>query len=140
MIDPNIKLEDVKKFAEVNMMKHIGIEITDIGEDFIEAKMPVDERTTQPFGLLHGGATVTLAESLGSLAASMVVNKDSKLAVGLDINANHLKAVRSGYVVGRTTPIHIGRSTHVWEIRIKNEKDELINISRITMAIVDRKA
>ncbi len=139
MIDPNIKLEDVRKFAEVNMMEHIGIEFTGVGEDYIEAKMPVDHRTTQPFGLLHGGASVTLAESLGSLAASLVVNEDSKLAVGLEINSNHLKAVRSGYVYAKTTPIHIGRSTHVWEIRIKNELQELVNISRITMAIVDRK-
>lgn len=139
MIDPNINLEDVKKFSEVNMMRHLGIEITAIGKDFIEAKMPVDERTKQPFGILHGGASVTLAETLGSLAASLTLDQEKKAAVGLEVNSNHLKAMRSGFVFGRTTPIHIGRSTQVWEIRISNEQGELVNISRLTMAIVDRK-
>ncbi len=139
MIDPNIKLEDVKNFSEVNMISHLGIEIIDVGKDFIEARMPVDQRTKQPFGIMHGGASVTLAETLGSLAASLVVEKDNKHAVGIEVNSNHLKAMREGFVYGRTTPIHLGRSTHVWEIRIQNEKKELVNISRLTLAIVDRK-
>jgi 1,4-dihydroxy-2-naphthoyl-CoA hydrolase len=140
MIDQNIKIEDIKKFSEVNMIKHIGIEFTTIGKDFVEAKMPVDERTTQPFGLLHGGASVTLAESLGGLAASLSIDLKKKIAVGLEINSNHIKSMKTGYVYGRAKAIHIGRSNHIWEIRIRNEEGTLVNISKITMAIIDKKS
>jgi len=121
------------------MVGHLGIEFTRIGDDFIEAKMPVDARTHQPLGLLHGGASVTLAETLGSVAATCCVDQLTQYCVGLDINANHIKSVRTGFVLGITRPIHIGKKTHVWEVRITNEQQELICISRITMAVIDKR-
>ena len=116
----------------------LGIEFTEIGNDYLVARMPVDERTRQPLGLLHGGASVALAETLGSVAASLCLD-DSRFCVGLEINANHIKSIRNGFVTGRALPVHIGKQTHVWEIRITNESNELICISRITMAILEKK-
>ena len=101
----------------------LGIEFTALGEDFIVARMPVDERTRQPLGLLHGGASVALAETLGSVAATLCLD-DSRFCVGLEINANHIRSIRNGFVTGRTQPVHIGKQTHVWEIRITNESNE----------------
>jgi 1,4-dihydroxy-2-naphthoyl-CoA hydrolase len=121
------------------MVTHLGIEFTRVGEDFIEAKMPVDPRTHQPLGLLHGGASVALAETLGSVAASCCIDQSKQYCVGLEINANHIKSIKSGFVFGVTKPIHIGKKTHVWEIKITNEQQELICISRITMAVIDKK-
>ena len=139
IFNPGVTLESLNKLFANTMVSHLGIEITQIGDNFIEARMPVDARTQQPLGLLHGGASVTLAETLGSVAATCCVDPDTQYCVGLDINANHIKSVRSGYVFGITTPIHIGKRTHVWEIRIVNEKKELICISRITMAVIDKR-
>ncbi len=121
------------------MVTHLGIEFTGIGDDFLEATMPVDHRTIQPMGLLHGGANVALAETLGSLAASLTVDQEKQGVVGLEINANHLKSVRSGKVKGIARPIHLGKSTQVWEIKIFNEAEQLCCISRLTMAILDKK-
>lgn len=121
------------------MVSHLGITFTEVGEDFLVASMPVDHRTHQPLGLLHGGASVALAETLGSVAAHILVDPQAQYCVGLEINANHIKSIRSGFVFGRTTPIHVGKRTHVWEIRITNDQDELICISRITMAVIDKK-
>lgn len=119
---------------------HLGIEVTSIGEDYIEARMPVDHRTHQPLGLLHGGASVALAETLGSLAATCCIDPDTHFVVGLEINANHLRSVRDGYVVGRATPIHIGKKTQVWEIKIVNQASgELVCVSRITMAVLEKR-
>ena len=136
---PNVTLESLNKFSINSMVSHLGIEFTRIGDDFIEAKMPVDFRTQQPLGLLHGGASVTLAETLGSIAATCCVDPETQYCVGLDINANHIKSAKSGYVFGITKPIHIGKRTHVWEIKIVNEQQELICISRITMAVIDKR-
>jgi len=122
-----------------NMVSHLGIVFTAIGDDFIEATMPVDSRTKQPMGLLHGGANVVLAETLGSVAASLTINQEKQAVVGLEINANHLKSVRQGLVTGTAKPIHLGKSTQVWEIKIINEANQLCCISRITMAILDLK-
>ncbi|MFN7434993.1 MAG: hotdog fold thioesterase [Bacteroidota bacterium] len=121
------------------MVEHLGIECILIGDDFIEAKMPVDRRTHQPLGLLHGGASVALAETLGSVAATCCIDMATQYCVGLEINANHIKSVRSGFVFGIAKPIHIGKKTHVWEIRISNEAKEMVCISRITMAIIDKR-
>lgn len=121
------------------MAETIGIEFTAIGADYLEAKMPVDARTLQPFGLLHGGASVALAETMGSVAATCCVDMAKQFCVGLEINANHIRGARKGYVKGITKPIHIGKKTQVWEIRITNEQEELVCISRITMAVLDRK-
>lgn len=134
----DITLEALNKLSRNTMAERIGIEFTAIGDDFMEARMPVDSRTHQPFGLLHGGASVALAETLGSVAAHCCVDPAKQFCVGLDINANHLRGVREGFVTGITKPIHIGKKTQVWEIRITNQKDELVCISRITMAVLDK--
>ncbi|WP_020532398.1 hotdog fold thioesterase [Flexithrix dorotheae] len=138
MFNSNVTLEYINKMKK-NMVTHLGIEFTEVGKDFISAKMPVDHRTQQPFGILHGGASVVLAETLGSVAANCCIDNETKAAVGLEINANHLKSVRSGFVVGKVTPFHLGRSTHVWQIEIRNESNDLVCVSRITISIIDRK-
>lgn len=115
---------------------NLGIEITEIGADFLRGRMPVDARTVQPYGILHGGASVLLAETLGSFAANYCLRGPEQRAVGLEINANHLRAVASGWVTGTARPIHIGGSTQVWEIRIENDEGKTTCISRITMAII----
>lgn len=117
------------------MVGHVGIEITEVGTDYLCGKMPVDQRTHQPMGLLHGGASVVLAETLGSIAATLSVDTKKYFCVGLEINANHIRGVKNGYVYGKATPLHIGRSTHVWQINIRNEDEKLVCTSRITMAI-----
>jgi len=134
-----ITLEVLNKLSANTMVDHLGIIYTAIGEDYLEAKMPVDYRTHQPLGLLHGGASVTLAETLGSVAAMCCLDTSLQYPVGLEINANHIKSVREGFVKGAVKPIHIGKKTHVWEIKITTEKNELVCISRITIAILDKK-
>jgi 1,4-dihydroxy-2-naphthoyl-CoA hydrolase len=121
------------------MVQHLGIVITEVGNDYIRGTMPVDHRTHQPMGLLHGGASVTLAETLGSIAGSLTVSFPDEAVVGLEINANHVKGARSGVVTGTARPIHIGGRTQIWEIRITNEKDELVCISRLTLAVLKQK-
>jgi 1,4-dihydroxy-2-naphthoyl-CoA hydrolase len=120
------------------MVEHIGIEFLEVGDDYIKARMPVDHRTVQPAGLLHGGASVTLAETLGSVAANLCVDMSQKMCVGLDINANHVHSATCGFVYGVVKPIHIGASTQVWEIRITDEQGKLVCISRLTMAVLNR--
>lgn len=137
-LDSEITLEALNQMGAGNMGHHLGIEFTAVGQDFLEARMPVDHRTTQPMGLLHGGASVVLAETLGSVAANLVVDQSRFYCVGLDINANHVRSATKGFVTGRTTPLHIGAKTQVWEIRVTNEQGGLCCISRITMAVVER--
>ncbi|MDN4165357.1 hotdog fold thioesterase [Cytophagales bacterium LB-30] len=139
MIPAHITPESLNALSKNTMMEHLGIECIEVGTRHIKAKMPVDHRTHQPYGLLHGGASVVLAETLGSMAAACLIDHSKQICVGLEINANHIKGVRSGYVYGTTTPIHVGKSTHLWEIKITNEKDELVCVSKITMAILDKK-
>jgi 1,4-dihydroxy-2-naphthoyl-CoA hydrolase len=134
-----VSVEQVNGMFKNTLLEHLGIELTRIGDDFLEAKMPVDRRTHQPFGLLHGGASVALAESLGSFAAHLTLDDENKYCVGLEINANHLRSVKSGFVTGTARPLHIGRSTQVWEIKITNEQQELVCVSRITMAVIDKR-
>jgi 1,4-dihydroxy-2-naphthoyl-CoA hydrolase len=135
----DITLDSLNAFAKNTMAEVIGIEFVSIGSDYLEAKMPVDRRTHQPLGLLHGGASVALAETLGSVAAFCCIDPSKQFCVGLEINANHLRGARSGFVKGITKPIHIGKKTQVWEIRITNEENELVCISRITIAVLDNK-
>jgi 1,4-dihydroxy-2-naphthoyl-CoA hydrolase len=132
-------LEQAQKRVVGTMIDHIGIVITEVGEDFLKGTMPVDHRTVQPMRILHGGASVTLAETLGSLAATLVIDNEKKFCVGLDINANHIRAVKDGLVTGIAKPLHIGYSTQVWSIEITDEQNRLVCISRITMAVLDRK-
>lgn len=120
-------------------MRALDIRVTEIGDDFLRGTMPVDDRTRQPYGILHGGASVALAETLGSTAA-MLCCEDGRAAVGLDINANHLRAVRKGLVTGTARPVHVGRSTQVWEIRIEDEGGKPVCIARLTMAVVPGEA
>ncbi|NRB57596.1 MAG: hotdog fold thioesterase [Salinicola sp.] len=120
------------------LVEHIGIEFTELGEESLRGRMPVDARTHQPYGLLHGGASVVLAETLGSIAANLCLADESKMAVGLEINANHVRAVRQGWVEGCARPLHIGGTTQLWEIRIEDERGRLVCMSRLTMAVVNR--
>ncbi|WP_165856403.1 hotdog fold thioesterase [Marinobacter sp. JSM 1782161] len=119
-------------------VESLGIEYLEVGDDFVRARMPVDERTRQPFGILHGGASVVLAETLGSMAANYCLRKPDQVAVGLEVNANHVRSVSSGWVIGTARPLHIGGSTQVWEIRIENEDGKLTCTSRLTMAVIRR--
>ena len=133
------KLKRINDSIQNTMTSTIGIEITDIGEDFICGKMPVDERTTQPFGLLHGGASAALAETLGSIGGGIKVYSNNETVVGIEINANHLKSARNGWVYGKATPIRIGKKIQVWNIEITNEDDDLICVSRLTLAVIPKK-
>ena len=131
-------LDQLNAWCRNTLGEHLGIELTEVGERTLTGRMPVDHRTHQPMGLLHGGAAVALAETLGSIGAQLQVDVRKQACVGLEINANHLKGVRSGYVVGQATALHVGRSTQVWEIRITHEETgALVCVSRITMAVVD---
>jgi len=132
-------VETLTAFSVNTATDHLGIEFLEVGDDFITARVPVDKRTCQPYGLLHGGVSVVLAETLGSCAAACASPEGTRV-VGLDINANHLRAATSGWVTGITRPVHIGRTTHVWAIELRNEAGELTCVSRITMAILAPKA
>jgi len=132
-------VEQLNGAAGPVMPGHLGIEFIAIGDNFLTATMPVDNRTRQPAGLLHGGASVALAETLGSMGAWMCIDRAVKQCVGIEINANHIRSITSGNVTGVSTPLHIGKSTHVWEIKITNQESELVCISRITIAILDKK-
>ena len=134
-----LNVEKIAGLGQGNMGGFIGIEFVELGDDYLVAKMPVDERTIQPYGLLHGGASCVLAETLGSIGSALVVNPEKSICVGLEINANHVRSARNGYVTGTARPIHIGGSTHVWDIRITDEKDQLICVSRLTVAVLPRR-
>jgi 1,4-dihydroxy-2-naphthoyl-CoA hydrolase len=131
-------LEHLNAATAGTMMRHLDIVFTEVGPDFLRATMPVDERTRQPYGLLHGGASVTLAETLGSTGASLCIDPERLLCVGQEINANHLRSAKSGRVIGTARPVHVGGRSHVWGIEIVNEAGALICISRLTMAIIER--
>lgn len=122
------------------MTEFLDIQWTEVGEDFIRATMPVDQRTIQPYGLLHGGASCVLAETIGSVASAMVVDHSRFYCVGLEINANHIRSARSGRVTGTAQPLHLGGSTHVWDIKIHGEDGKLVCVSRLTVAVIARKS
>ncbi|XWN35547.1 MAG: hotdog fold thioesterase [Roseivirga sp.] len=137
MIFPSdITLAMLNATSQGNMAGFLGIEYTEIGPDYLEAKMPVVSQTRQPQGLLNGGASVALAEIVGSVAASLCVDRTQYYCLGLDINANHVRKVSEGYVYARATPLHVGRTTHVWQIHITNESQQLVCASRLTMAVL----
>jgi len=131
------KLEDILWMSKGTMVEAIGIEITEIAADSLKGRMPVDHRTMQPMKILHGGASAALAETLGSVAAGLVIDATKYICVGLDINANHLRPASSGFVYGEAKPIHLGKKTHVWSIEIKNEEGKLVCISRLTMSVLE---
>lgn len=131
-------LEQVNKMSKGTLMEALDIEFISIEEDLIRAKMPVDKRTLQPFKLLHGGASLALAETIGSVGSHIVLGPDSKkTSRGAGINASHLRAVRSGYVIGEARPIHLGKNTHIWDIKIFDEEERLVSIARLTNFILD---
>lgn len=132
-------VESLNQFCQNSLVSHLGIEITAIAENLITGKMPVDERTRQPLGLLHGGASVAFIETLASLGAMLATDNQAYLCVGLEVNANHIKAVSNGWVFGTATAIHLGKKTQVWSIEISNQNQELICISRLTLAVMDKK-
>lgn len=136
---PNISLEILNSWGENTMTDFLDIRFTKIGDDYLEATMPVSPKTKQPLGLLHGGANVVLAETLASVAATLTVDTTKQYCVGLEINANHLKSVKEGIVTGITRPVHLGKKTQVWEVKIYTEQGDLSCISRITMAVIDKK-
>ena len=137
--DKSVTVESLKSFGKGTMSEHLGIEWVDLGDDFFKAKMPVDHRTNQPYGLLHGGASCVLAETLGSVASYLVIDPSQFYCVGIEINANHIRSVKNGFVYGVCSPLHLGSTTHVWDIRITNEEGKLVCISRLTVAIIRMK-
>lgn len=135
-----VTLDELQRGGQVGMAAHLDIRFTEIGPDYIRATMPVDERTQQPFGLLHGGASAVLAETLGSVGANYCVDRSRYFCVGQEINANHLRSARSGRVLGTARPVHIGRRSQVWDIRIEDEQGRLTCVSRLTLSVVEGQA
>lgn len=133
-----ITLEKITEVRKETMTAHLGIEFTEIGEDFLRGKMPVDHRTKQPFGIMHGGASCVLAETLGSIAACFCVKIEKQVCVGLSLTTNHIRMVREGWVYGTARPIHLGGKTQVWDISIEDEEKKRISETRLTLMVLDR--
>jgi len=134
----SLSLPDLAPLGPGTMGEHLGMEWVELGPDYLVMRMPVDERTKQPYGLLHGGASCALAETVGSVASHFVIDAEKFICVGLEINANHVRSARSGYVTAICKPVHLGASTHVWDIRIYDEREKLVCISRLTVAILKK--
>jgi len=133
-----LSLPDSNPLGPNTMGEYLGIEWVAVGDDYLKMRMPVDNRTRQPYGLLHGGASCTLAETIGSVASHHVIDNGKFICVGLEINANHIRSVRSGYVTATCSALHIGSSTHVWDIKIHDEHEKLVCVSRLTVAILKK--
>jgi 1,4-dihydroxy-2-naphthoyl-CoA hydrolase len=133
-----LTLPDIISTGSDTMGDYLGMQWVALGDDYLQMKMPVDDRTKQPYGLLHGGASCALAETIGSMASHFVINPDKFICVGLEINANHIRSARNGYVTATCRPLHIGTSTHVWDIKIHDESEKLICVSRLTVAILKK--
>ena len=138
MIPKKLSLTELNSFSKNTLLSNLEIEFIKIGSDYLTAKMPVNYKTTQPMGILHGGATVALAESIGSVGSNMLIDVKSEHAVGLSINANHIGSARNNYVIGKGTIIHKGKSTHVWNIEIKDNNEKLISVCRLTVMIIKK--
>ena len=134
-----LSIQDFGEFIKDTMEGYIGIEWTDLGDNFLKARMPVDHRTKQAYGLLHGGASCVLAETIGSVASAMVIDRSRFQCVGLEINANHVHSATAGFVTGIATALHLGKSTHVWDIKIYNDNDKMICVSRLTVAVIEKR-
>ncbi|MCB9224862.1 MAG: hotdog fold thioesterase [Crocinitomicaceae bacterium] len=135
MINKNIPLDIVNQLSKNTMLEHLGIVVTELGEDFIIATMPVDHRTHQPMGLLHGGASAVLIESLGSIGSSLIVDIKTHSIVGIEINANHIRGVKQGVVTGKAKIVHAGKKTHVWQVDILNEENKMVCTGRLTVMV-----
>jgi 1,4-dihydroxy-2-naphthoyl-CoA hydrolase len=134
----SLKITDLGAIEPGTMAEFLGMEWTELGEDYVKIKMPVDQRTKQPYGLLHGGASCALAETIGSVASQLVLDPNKFICVGLEINANHVRSARTGFVTGIAKPLHLGGTTHVWDIKIYDDGNRLICISRLTLAILNK--
>lgn len=134
-----ITLEKLNERAHNTMSDFLGIVFTELGDDFLIARMPVNARTKQPLGIMHGGASCVLAETIGSTAANVCIDYTMYYCVGLDINTNHIRSAREGFVIGRASPFHLGKTTQVWHIEIKNAEDQLISVNRLTLAVLMQK-
>lgn len=134
----DVRLEDLRAFLGGNMLDHLDIAFTEVGPDYLSGTMPVDHRTIQPYGILHGGASVVLAETLASVAANLRVDPTTSTCVGLDLSSNHIRQVTEGFVRGTARPIHLGRRTQVWDVSISDEGGHLVNTTRITLLVLDR--
>lgn len=135
----DISLDQLNEMGKGNMAELLGMEFTEIGPDCLRAMMPVDHRTKQPYGLLHGGASVALAETVGSVASALIIDPEKQICVGLEINANHVRGIKEGYVHALVKPLHIGGSTHVWDIRITDDQHKLVCVSRLTVAVLPKR-
>lgn len=135
----NITIEQIAQFDGDSMAKHLGLKWVEIGDDFLKLSMPVNEKTRQPYGFVHGGASCVLAETVGSVASALVIDLEKYYCVGLEINANHLRSVSSGWVTAVCRPLHLGRKTHVWDIKIYDDTEKLYCVSRLTVAILEGK-
>jgi len=138
MFNSDITLDQLNTLSKNTLVEHVGIKFIDKGAEFLKASMPVDARTHQPYGFLHGGASVVLAETLGSIASYCMVDPTQQYVFGLEINANHVRPIRAGLVYGTVTPLHVGRQTHIWHITIVNEEDKLVCISRLTVIVKNK--
>ena len=134
----NLSVQDFGQWGKNTLAEHLDIKFTELGDDYLKATMPVNNTTQQPYGLLHGGASVALAETVGSFGSALIIDREKFICVGLDINANHIRGVKTGLVTAVGTPIHIGNTTHVWEIKIFDEQEKLTCISRLTVAILSK--
>ena len=139
MWSKEFNITEINAMCKNTIHDALGIEITEVGEDFLAGTMPVDSRTVQPMRILHGGANVVLAESLGSIASLMIINPEEQISVGLDINANHIRSAKSGAVTGIARPINLGRKIHVWEIKITDEEGKLTCVSRLTVSVLPKR-
>lgn len=135
----DIKLEQLDALLGNTMASFLGLKFTEVGEDFLRMSMPVNEKTVQPYGYIHGGANCVLIETVGSIASALVIDISKEYCVGIEINANHLRSVTKGIVVGTAKPLHLGRTTHVWEVKIHDEENRLSCAGRITVAILQQK-
>lgn len=134
-----MQLSDFAHWGKDTLGEHLGMQFIEVGDDYLKATMPVDKRTHQPYGLLHGGASVALAETIGSVASALIINPEKMMCVGLEINANHLRGVSEGLVTGIATPLHLGGSTHVWDIKIYDNQERLVCVSRLTVALLKKR-
>ena len=135
----NATVNDLTALGRNTMSEYIGIEFMELGPDYLKGRMPVDHRTKQPYGLLHGGASCVLSETLGSIASALVIDREAFICVGLEINANHIRSATKGFVTGTASPLHLGKSTHVWDIKIHDEEGKLVCVSRLTVAVVPKR-
>jgi 1,4-dihydroxy-2-naphthoyl-CoA hydrolase len=135
----NIAIEELNEMGTHTLAKVLDMQFVDIGDDYLKLRMPVDHRTHQPYGLLHGGASAALAETVGSVASWLCIDRERQICVGMEINCNHIRGKRNGFVTATASPLHLGATSHVWDIRIHDENDKLVCVSRLTMAVLKKK-